>query len=53
METKQNLNQPKKTSKPRQPKYDSKVAFNGTFDDLLNISLTGAGAKKKEETKKK
>ena len=37
-----------KTSKPRASKYEEKVTFNGTFQEMLNISLTGAGAKKKE-----
>ena len=45
----------KKDSKPRAATYDKPVKFEGSFDDLVNISLTGAGAKKKatEQPKKK
>lgn len=28
-----------KETKPRADKYEEKVSFNGTFDDLLNISV--------------
>jgi hypothetical protein len=35
-----------KPKKERASKYEEKVTFQGTFQDMLNISLTGAGAKK-------
>lgn len=37
--------------KKRAEKYEKPVKFEGPFDDLINISLTGAGAKKKEDEK--
>lgn len=43
-----------KPSKARAKKYEEKVVFNGTFQEMINISITGAGAKKvdkKESTK--
>lgn len=43
----------KKAPKKRADKYDEKVTFTGTFEDMVKISTTGAGAKKKDETKKK
>lgn len=43
----------KKTSpKKRASKYEPKVKFNGSFEDMVNISLTGAGVKKKDKSKK-
>jgi hypothetical protein len=39
----------KKASKKRASTYEPKVKFNGTFEDMIAISTTGAGAKKKEE----
>lgn len=38
----------KKAPKKRADKYAEKVKFNGSLEDLIDISLTGAGAKKKE-----
>ena len=38
-----------KPKKERAEKYEHKVSFNGTFEDMVNISLTGAGAKKVEK----
>ena len=43
----------KKEPKKRASKYEEKVKFNGSMEDLIDISLTGAGAKKKQETKSK
>jgi len=39
---------PIKPKKERTSKYEEKVTFNGSFQEMVNISLTGAGAKKKE-----
>jgi hypothetical protein len=41
-----------KQLKPRAANYDPKVKFEGTFEDMIAISLTGAGAKKKQNKKK-
>lgn len=41
----------KKEPKPRADHYEPKVKFEGTFEDMINISLTGAGAPKKKEKK--
>ncbi len=46
-----------KTAKKAAPKkrastYEPKVKFNGTFEEMIAISATGAGVKKKEEKKK-
>lgn len=41
-----------KPVKKREPKYEPKVTFNGTFEQMIAISTTGAGAKKKETKKK-
>ena len=38
-----------KPKKERAEKYEPKVSFNGTFEDMVNISLTGAVAKKAEK----
>lgn len=35
-----------KPKKERASKYEEKVTFNGSFQEMVNISLTGAGAKK-------
>lgn len=42
-----------KEKKQRANKYEEKVSFEGSFEDMLKISATGAGAKKKEEEKNK
>lgn len=42
----------KKDPKKRANKYEEKVSFTGTLDDLIKISTTGAGVKKKEPKKK-
>lgn len=36
----------KKKAKKRAKKYEPKVKFTGTFEDMIAISVTGAGAKK-------
>ena len=41
----------KKASKKRASKYEPKVKFEGAFEDMIAISTTGAGVKKKEEKK--
>ena len=41
----------KKPSKKRASTYEPKVKFNGTFEDMIAISTTGAGTKKNEEKK--
>lgn len=42
----------KKVTKKRASTYDRPVIFNGTLEDMIAISTTGAGTKKKEEKKK-
>lgn len=42
----------KKPAKKRADHYEEKVKFDGTFEEMVKISTTGAGAKKKELTKK-
>jgi hypothetical protein len=42
----------KKAPKPRPANYDPPVAFAGTFEQMVAISTTGAGAKKRETKKK-
>jgi hypothetical protein len=37
----------KKEPKPRATTYEPKVKFNGTFEDMIAISTTGAGVVKK------
>lgn len=37
----------KKVANKRASAYEKPVIFNGTFDDMIAISTTGAGAKKK------
>lgn len=41
-----------KVKKERKKTYDPKVSFSGSFEDMIKISTTGAGAKKKEEKPK-
>ncbi len=41
----------KKAVKQRASTYQPKVKFIGTFEDMIAISTTGAGVKKKEEKK--
>ncbi len=38
---------PKKISKTRSEHYDKPLSYNGTFEDMITISTTGAGVKKK------
>ena len=50
------MNKSNKKTKPvkiRADKYEPKVKFNGTFEEMIAISTTGAGVKKKEDSKKK
>ena len=42
----------KKKEKKRASTYEPKVKFEGTFEDMIAISTTGAGANKKVEKKK-
>lgn len=39
----------KKASKKRSSIYEQPVKFNGTLEDMISISTTGAGAKKKDQ----
>ena len=41
----------KKAAKKRASKYEPKVKFAGTFEDMIAISVTGAGVKSKKKTK--
>jgi len=41
----------KKAAKKRAEKYEPKVKFNGSFEDMISISTTGAGAKPKKDKK--
>ncbi|MCK9401961.1 MAG: hypothetical protein M0Q26_01045 [Chitinophagaceae bacterium] len=43
----------KKKGKKRATKYEKPLTFNGSFEDMIAISITGAGVKKKEQPKKK
>ena len=43
----------KKAVKKRATTYEKPVAFNGTFEDMIAISTTGAGVKKEQLTKEK
>lgn len=43
----------KKEETKRSETYEPKVKFKGTFEDLVKISTTGAGTKKKTEKKEK
>ncbi len=38
----------KKPTKKRAEQYEPKVKFDGSFEDMIAISLTGAGAPKKK-----
>ena len=40
----------KKAVKKRASTYEKPVEFNGTFEDMIAISITGAGVKKKNPT---
>lgn len=42
----------KKEAKVRPSNYEPKIKFKGTFEQLIAISTTGAGIKKKEGKKK-
>jgi hypothetical protein len=43
--------EPKKTvSKKRSEQYEPPVTFAGTFEDMIAISATGAGAKKEKKS---
>jgi hypothetical protein len=42
----------KKPAKKRAETYDPKGKFDGTFEEMIGISITGAGAPKKKLTKK-
>ncbi len=39
----------KKVSKKRASTYEKPVKFEGTFEDMIVISATGAGTNKKQE----
>ena len=41
----------KKPVKKRSDTYEPKVKFEGSFEDMIEISKTGAGVKKKETKK--
>jgi hypothetical protein len=43
----------KKAAKKRASTYEPKVKFNGTFEDMIAISITGAGTKSKTKEEKK
>lgn len=40
-------------SKKRADKYEEKVTFDGTFEDMVKISLKDADKKAKEKSEKK
>lgn len=40
----------KKAAKKRAKTYEPKVSFSGTFEQMIAISATGAGAKNKKKT---
>lgn len=42
----------KAVPKKRAKKYEPKVKFDGTFEEMIAISITGAGAKPKKKTTK-
>lgn len=42
----------KKAAKKRATKYEESVKFNGTFEDMIAISTTGAGVKKTQAKKR-
>ena len=39
----------KKSTNKRQVKYEPKIKFKGTFEQLIAISTTGAGVKKTKQ----
>lgn len=41
---------PKKAQRKRAATYEKPVKFEGTFEDMVIVSTTGAGAKTKKET---
>jgi len=41
----------KKAAKKRADHYEEEAKFDGTFEQMIAISTTGAGAKKKEGKK--
>lgn len=41
----------KKPKKQREKQYEPKVKFEGSLEDMLKISATGAGVKKEEKKK--
>lgn len=43
----------KKPTKKRSSKYEPKLKFGGTFEEMVTISVTGAGTKNKIRNKKK
>ncbi|MCB9047445.1 MAG: hypothetical protein H6550_15030 [Chitinophagales bacterium] len=43
----------KDTGKKRADKYEEKVTFDGTFEDMVKISLKDADKKAKEKSEKK
>lgn len=43
----------KKATKKRASTYEKPVKFEGTFEDMIAISTTGAGVRKKETNKDK
>jgi len=43
----------KKAPKKRATKYEEPVKFSGTFEDMINISTTGAGANNNKIAKNK
>ena len=43
----------KKVQKKRAATYEKPVTFDDTFEDMINISLTGAGSKKAKINTKK
>ena len=42
----------KKAPKKKASKYDPKLKFDGTFEEMIAISTTGAEAKKNTKVKK-
>lgn len=49
MEEKKKILKEEKTTKKRKDKYEEKVYFNGTFDDLLDLTIMP----RKEDKEKK
>ena len=42
----------KSPNKKRSSNYEPKLKFTGTFEEIISISATGAGTKKRITTKK-